>query len=172
VLLVAAAVAGCSNKSHSSAAAPPTTTAAGPSTTAAAAGGTSLIVSGFGPGVMETPFYPSTTITSVQCGVVPGGVFVEVHIPGDPSDPYPHSVMTLPTTAVIVNGEASVKDSTGKTVYEQTGTGNLSGRTGTVVLSMNLLSYVSGNGLEVVDGAVNINGNYACPAANIPYPGL
>jgi len=172
-LVASAALVGCSSGSGPASQAAPTTvlvpTTAAPTT---AAPTTDLTVAGVGPGVMETPFYPTTTITSVTCGVAPGGMFVEVTIPGGAPPTPSRSALAESTTVVVVNNQAVLKDHTGKVLYRQSGTGDLAGRQGDFVLSMPSDTYIGGDDREVIVGAVNVEGNYVCPATNVPFPGL
>ena len=172
VLALASITVACSSGSH---AAPPATTSpptAPPTTPTTAAPVSNLTVTGVSPGVEQAPFYPATKVSSVDCGPVPGGVFVAAIIPaGAPGTPAGSAVAT-PTLLVVVKGEAVIRDGAGKDLYRDTMSSIQTSRSGAFVLSLESVTYIGGNGRTVPQGAMNIDGDYTCPATNIRYPGL
>jgi hypothetical protein len=163
--------AGCGKSSSSNTAAStlPTTTEAPTATAAAPA--TSLSVSGTGPIPQEPPFYPQVTVTSVSCGTGLNGRFVRVDLPaGGPGTP-PRSAMAQPTAVLIVPGKATLVDHTNKTLYEQDDPSIAPARQGALVLSLTNTTSTGGDGRIAETGAVDVSGDYACPAKDVAYPG-
>lgn len=168
-LVVLVAAVGCSSGSSGK---PPTVVTTIVTRTTPAPAPTSLMVDGVGPGVNETFFYPTTTVTAVACGAAPGGTFVEVAVPaGGPPTPA-SSALAEPTTAIVVPGRAVLKDHTGKILYEQDLGSIATSSAGGFVLSMTNVTYIGGDRRTVEAGAVDIAGNFACPAARTPFPGI
>lgn len=176
VCLVAASVAGCSHVGASSlntGTVPPTVlTSLAPTAPPTTAQSTDLTVAGYSPGVNQPPFYPNTTISSVSCGSGPGGGFVLVNLPAGPSGTPAGSALAEPTVIIIVPGKAELKDHTGKVLYNEVPGQVSTGRQGTLVLSMVSTTYIGGDGRTVEQGAVDVSGNFACPATSVPFPGF
>ena len=168
VLLIGA---GCGKSSKSSTATTlPASTTEAP-TTAPAPPPTSLSVSGTGPIPQEPPFYPQLTVTSVSCGSAPNGRFVRVDLPAGAAGTPSRSAMAQPTAVLIVSGKATLIDHTNKTLYEQDDASIAPARQGALVLSLTQTTSSSGDGRIVETGSVDLSGDYACPATDVPYPG-
>jgi len=133
---------------------------------------TSLTIAGVGPGVNETPFYPTTTVTSVTCGTSPTGGFVEVSIPGGGPPTPSFSALADPTIVVVIPGKAVLKDGTGKVLYEMDMPSITTSPKGALVLSLTNVTSISGGRKTIEAGAVNVEGNYACPAGTSAFPGV
>jgi hypothetical protein len=167
-LLLASACSSGTSQSASTSTPPPPVTAAAPTTTAKAV--SSLTVSGVSPGVEQAGFYPPVTVTSVVCGPSGTGRYVALALPvGGPGTPA-GSVLTEPTIAFVVAGKAVVKDFAGKVLYEEDMPSISVARRGSVVLSLTNITSQSGDGRAVADGAVNISGDYVCPASDTALP--
>jgi hypothetical protein len=169
-LTLTAVACGNSSKNPSATTTLPSTQAPATSTTAAPTL-SALSLAGVGPGVMETPFYPTTGVTTVTCGVAPGGgVFIAFIVPaGGPPTPT-NSAMAQKTIVIIVPGNAVLKDRTGKVLYQLAMASITTARSGSLVLSLNSVTYIGGDRRSVVQGAVNITGDYTCPPWNAPFP--
>ena len=128
------------------------------------------MVSGVSPGVEQAPFYPTTTVTSVVCGPIGSGRYVAVAVPAGGPGTQAGSVLTEPTIAFVVTNQAVVKDLTGKVLYEEDMPTITVGRQGSLVLSLTNVASQSGDGRAVPQGALNISGDYACPAADTILP--
>jgi hypothetical protein len=168
--LVAMVVAGCGGgaKSASTATLPPTTvlpTTAPPATTA-------LQVSGVGPIPLQPPFYPQVTVTAVSCGDAPGGGrFVRIDLPaGQPGTPA-GSVLVDQSSVMVVPGKAVLLDHTGKVVYEEDRASIATARQGAMIVSLTNVTGRGGDGRTVESGAIDISGDYGCPAADQIFPG-
>ena len=131
-----------------------------------------LTISGVGPGVNQTPFYPTTTVTKITCGPVPGGVFVAIGVPPGGAPTPTGSALAAATRIVVVPGHAVLKDNTGKVLYDMKMPSIQTSRQGAFVLSLESVTYIGGDRRSVAQGAVNVSGDYACPATDSPYPGL
>lgn len=172
-LAVAAMItAGCSKSSKSTS----TTTAAPPTTEAATtvpAAATSLNVSGTGPIPQQPPFYPQITVTSVTCGPGPNGNgrYVRVDLPAGAAGTPPRSAMAQPTAVLIVTAKATLIDHTNKTLYEQDDASITPDHQGSLVLSLTNTTSTGGDGRVVETGAVDVSGDYGCPAKDLAYPG-
>ena len=149
----------------------PTTTV--PPTTSTTAPVTSkLEVTGVRPGVLQNPFYPMITVTSVTCGAAPAkGRFVRIVLPpGGPGTPA-RSALTEPTAVIVVPGEARLVDRTSKVLYDERMPSIVTAAQGAFVLTMENVAGTSGSGLSVQVGALQLNGDYTCPDADVAYPG-
>ena len=138
-----------------------------PTTTARAV--SRLTVSGVSPGVEQAPFYPQVTVTSVVCGPSgPSGTgrYVAVGVPAGGPGTQAGSALTELTVALVTNGKAVIKDLSGKVLYEEDMPTISVSRRGTLVLSLTNVAAQSGDGRSVPDGAVNISGDYTCPASD------
>jgi hypothetical protein len=172
VAVAALIPAGCSTSSKST-----NTTTIAPSTTAAPttapAPTTSLTVSGTGPIPQEPPFYPQITVSSVSCGQGPNGNgrFVRVDLPAGAAPTPARSAMAQPTAVLIVPGKATLIDHTNKTLYEQDDASIAPDHQGALVLSLTNTTSTGGDGRVVETGAVDVSGDYGCPAKDIAYPG-
>jgi hypothetical protein len=110
-------------------------------------------------------------VGSVSCGTAPQGRFVEVPIPaGQPGTP-PRSALAEPTVVVVIPGRGVLKDRTGKILYDEDMSSITTGHQGGLVLSMTNTTSISGDGRPVETGAVNVEGDFACPAKDVPFPG-
>jgi hypothetical protein len=172
VIVGALALVGCSSKS---AVVGPTTTIATTTTTAPAT--SDLMVDGVRPGVLQPKFYPPITVSQVSCGVAPkGGVFVRIDLPAGPAGTPPGTVLTKPTAVIVVPGGAVLVDPTAGTdvLYAESmatiTTTAGGGPQAVFVLTLGNFASRGADGLSVVVGNIQINGNYQCPAA-VPYPG-
>ena len=166
-----ALLAGCSRTASPSRAAaattlPSTTAPTAPPTTAAASDLSAIGVSG---GVNQPPFYPSATVTAVVCGASPTGRFVRFDLPaGGPGTPA-RSALGAVTTVTVVPGKAVLRDRAGKVLYEEDLASITTGSRGAFVLSLVSTTFVGGDGKVVSQGAVNVNGDYTCPPADVPF---
>jgi hypothetical protein len=131
------------------------------------------MATGVRPAVSQPPFYPPITITSVSCGVFPkGGRFVRVDLPASPASPA-KTVLTKPTAVIVAPGGAILVDPryTTRVLYSESMPSITTAKQGAFVLTMHNTARTGGDGLSVVTGAVQVNGNYACPAVDVTYPG-
>jgi hypothetical protein len=168
--LLATAGCGKSSSSTSSSTAPthPTTTEA---PTTAPPPGTSLSVSGTGPIPQEPPFYPQITVTFASCGTGLNGRFIRVDLPaGGPGTPS-RSALAQPTAVLIVSGKATLIDHTNKILYEQDDPSIAPSHRGALVLSLTNTTSTGGDGRIAETGAIDVSGDYACPAKDAPFPG-
>ena len=168
-LLVAS---GCSQSSSptisSTASTLPTTTEA---PTTAPPPGTTLSVSGTGPIPQEPPFYPQITVTSVSCGTGLNGRFIRVDLPAGGSGTPSRSALAQPTALIIVPGKATLLDHTNKILYEQDDPSIAPSHQGALVLSLTNTTTTGGDGRIAETGAIDVSGDYACPAKDVPFPG-
>jgi hypothetical protein len=167
---VVVGVVGCS----SSKTAAPTTTIATTTTSTIPPVVSNLMVDGVRPGVLQAPFYPPITVTQVVCGVDPkGGRFVRIDLPAGASGTPGRTVLTEPTAVLVTPGEAVLFDPRFSTRYLYTeGMANIATSTaGVFVLTLGNYYATGGDGLTVVVGNVQINGDYQCPATDVVYPG-
>jgi len=166
--LVAVACSSTAKTKPPAATTAPTTKA---TTTTAAPAVSALTVQGVSPGVEQAPFYPQITVSSVTCGPTAGGRYVALTLPaGGPGAPA-GSVMTEATVAFIVPGKAVVEDFARKVDYEQDSGNITTARRGTFVLSLTNVTFSSGDNKSVPVGAINIEGDYTCPATDVPLTG-
>lgn len=154
------------------------TTTVPATTTTTAAATSDLMVQGVRPGVLQAPFYAPVTVTHVSCGVAPkGGVFVRVDLPPGTGTTTPGSVMTKATAVIVVPGGAVLVDPTDPShVLYAENMANITTTTGSgpnavFVLTLGNFAGRGGDGLSVVVGNVQVNGNYQCPPTAVAYPG-
>ncbi len=148
-----------------------TTTAAATTTTAPPVL-SKLAVTGVRPGVLQDPFYPMVTVTSVRCGAAPAkGRFVRVDLPAGGSGTPAHSAMTEPTAVIVVPGESKVVDRANKVLYDEKMPSIITAPQGAFVLTMETVASTSSSGLSVQVGVLQLNGDYICPDADVAYPG-
>jgi hypothetical protein len=124
------------------------------------------MVSGVSPGVEQAPFYPQVTVTSVVCGPSGTGRYVAVGVPAGGPGTQAGSALTELTVALVTNGKAVIKDLSGRVLYEEDMPTISVSRHGSLVLSLTNVAAQSGDGRSVPDGAVNISGDYTCPASD------
>jgi hypothetical protein len=129
------------------------------------------MVSGVSPGVEQAPFYPPVTVASVVCGPSGSGRYVAVGVPAGGPGVQAGSALTEPTVAFVLNGKAVIKDLAGKVLYEEDMPTISVARHGSLVLSLTNVAPQSSDGRAVPDGAVNISGDYTCPASDTILPG-
>jgi hypothetical protein len=154
------------------------TTVPATTTTTTAPATSDLTVDGVRPGVLQSPFYASVTVTQVTCGQAPkGGAFVRIDLPPGTGTTTPGSVMTRATAIIVVPGAAVLVDPTdpSRVLYAENMT-NITTTTAigpAAVFVLTLANFTSrgANGLTVVVGNVQVNGTYQCPATSVPYPG-
>lgn len=154
------ALAGCSSGSDKSSAA--STTSTGPTTPTTIEilhPPTNLTVNGYSPGVNQAPFYATATVTKVTCP--PGSVTFTV--PPGGAGSAPNTAMTVATTAVVTNGKAELRDSSGKVLYSETSKSLTIAGHGSFVLSMVPVASTDAGGRRVAAGSVNVGGDYLCP---------
>lgn len=138
-----------------------------PTTTARAV--SSLTVSGVSPGVEQAPFYPQVTVTSVVCGPSGpsgSGRYVAVGVPPGGPGTQAGSALTELTVAFVMDGKAVIKDLSGRVLYEEDMPTISVSRHGSLVLSLTNVAGQSGDGRSVPVGAVDISGDYTCPASD------
>jgi len=97
---------------------------------------------------------------------------VEVQLPAGGAGTTPGSALTEATTTVVVAGRAEVKDHTGKVLYADAEPTIVVAPQGVLALSMPNVTEVGGDQRPVEIGAVNLSGNYTCPALSVLFPGL
>jgi hypothetical protein len=152
----------------------PATTIATTTTSTTVAALSSLTVVGVRPAVLQAPFYPQITVTQVSCGPSPkGGRFVRVDLPAGGPGTAAKSVLTHPTAVVVVPGAAVLVDPRflTKALYSETMKSITTSTQGAFVLTLGNLLRTGGDGLAVVTGNVQVNGDYECPATDVAFPG-
>lgn len=159
-------VVGCGHSKK--AAAPPPSTAATTTTTLAVS---HLEVVGVRPGVNQAPFYPMATVTSVTCGTGPKGRFVRIDVPAGLAGTTARSAMTELTAVIVVPRGAVLVDQTAKVLYSEVSSSIKPSTGGPLVLALQSITSRGGHGLVVQSGVVQVNGDYACPTADVAYPG-
>ncbi|MDQ1443078.1 MAG: hypothetical protein QOG97_3306 [Acidimicrobiaceae bacterium] len=164
------ALGACSN----SKAAVATTTIATTTTSTTLAAVSQLTVVGVRPAVLQAPFYPQLTVTQVSCGKAPqGGRFVRVDLPAGGAGTPAKSVLTQPTAVIVVSGGAVLVDPRyiTRVLYAESMKSITTATHGAFVLTLGNLAKTGGDGLSVVVGNVQVNGDYECPGADVAFPG-
>jgi hypothetical protein len=131
------------------------------------------MVDGVRPGVLQAPFYPQVTVTTVTCGVVNGKRFVRVDVPAGAPGTTVKSVLTMPTAVFIAPGAAVLVDPRFLTriLYAENMKSVVVATQGSFVLTMQNVARTGGDGLSVQVGNVRVIGDYECPATDVAYPG-
>ena len=120
---------------------------------------TKLSVSGYSPGVLQAPFYPTVEITKVTCAP---GTFTAA-IPAGGAGTTPKTALTVPTSLVLRAGHADLKDHAGKVLYSEVDRSIAVSDHGSVVLSMTNAAAADTDGRKVSVGAFVVSGDYLCP---------
>lgn len=83
------------------------------------------------------------------------------------------SVLTEPTAVIVANGGAVLVNPhyLDDVLYDEVMSSVSTAEQGVLVLALTNDLARGGDGLSVEVGAVQINGNYQCPATAVPYPG-
>jgi hypothetical protein len=158
----------------SSKAAAPATTIATTTTSTTIPAVSNLTVVGVRPAVLQAPFYPQITATQVTCGLAPkGGRFVRVDLPAGGAGTPAKSVLTVPTAVIVVPGGAVLVDPRYLTraLYAENMKSITTATQGAFVLTLGNVVRTGGDGLSVVTGNVQVNGDYECPATDVAFPG-
>jgi hypothetical protein len=121
----------------------------------------SLSIQGVKPAVLQAPFYPMVTVSTVSCGTGPAGRFVRLDLPPGPAGTPVQSGMTRPTYVIVLPGRAELRDATGRVLYRDPNRSIAPATHGSLVLAL------IGSG----ENDVQVNGGYACPDADVAYPG-
>ena len=171
-MLAPVALFGCGSKSPT--AQPPVTLPAATTTSTTLPLVSKITAVGVRSGVSQPPFYPQVMVTAVSCGAFPkGGRFVRISLPAGGAGTPIKTVMTKPTAVIVAPGGAILIDPRYATraLYAESMPSITTAKQGAFVLTMQNSSKAGGDGLTVVAGAVQVNGDYACPAVDVAYPG-
>jgi hypothetical protein len=157
LLVVPLAVAACT--SSPKAAPVPSSTVALATTTLPPL--SNLSVQGVKPGVLQAPFYPMVTVSTVSCGTGPGGRFVRLDLPAGPAGTPAQTGLSQPTYVIVLPGKAELRDGASRVLYRDPNKGIAPATRGSLVLAL----------IGAGENDVQVNGGYTCPDTDVAYPG-